>query len=334
MAGRKTRTKIRAGVVGTGYLGRFHAEKYAELEGVELVGVADLDLEKAREVAAKVSTEPFPSHKDLLDRVDAVSVVTPTETHHEIGMDFLSKGVDVLIEKPIAVTAEEAGALIEEAEKRGAVLQVGHLERFNSAVVALEGKLTAPMFIEAHRLSTFTTRALDVDVVLDLMIHDIDIILNLVDADVEAVEAVGIPVISDKVDIANARLKFTNGCVANVTASRVSNERLRRTRLFQPDAYIAIDYAAQHISISRRMKGEEGGPPAIVREELDIERKDSLMEEIKSFIECSAGKKAPLVSGRDGRRALEVAHRIQESVDSSMAVFRGYMKKASDVAGQ
>ncbi len=317
--------KIRAAVIGTGYLGRFHAEKYAALEGAELVAVVDSDIKRAEDLAEKLGTKACDSYSDIIGEVDAVSIVTPTKTHYSIGKDFLSKGVDVLLEKPMCVTAEEATGLIDEAEKSGAILQIGHLERFNSAVMALEGRLTTPMFIEAHRLSGFPNRGTDVDVVLDLMIHDIDIILNLVSAEVESVDAAGVPIITDKVDIANARITFANGCVANVTASRVSMEPQRRIRLFQPDAYISIDYAKQHISIYGREFKEGSTAPSIVGEELDIERKDVLFEEIKSFIECSREKKPPLVTGHDGRRALQVAQRIQESVKASMEKIAGHM---------
>jgi predicted dehydrogenase len=317
--------KIRTAVIGVGYLGRFHAGKYAELEAAELIGVVDLDRKKAEEIASKFNTRPYTSYEDILDRVDAVSIVTPTETHYEIGSTFLSRGIDVLIEKPVTVTVDEAEALIKESERTGAILQVGHLERFNPAVLALEGKLKDPMFIESHRLSPFPYRALDVCVVLDLMIHDIDIILNLVDSDVESVDAVGIPVISDKIDIANARVRFTNGCVANVTASRVSPESLRKIRLFQSDAYISIDYASQHISIYGRTAGKEGELPTIVPEELDIEKRDSLLEEVKSFLDCSANRRPPLVSGSDGKKALEVAQMIQASTDRSMAHLRAHI---------
>ncbi len=317
--------KIRTAVIGAGYFGRFHAEKYAALECADLKGVVDLDREKARAVAAKLGTEAFARHEELFDRVDAVSIVTPTETHHEIGLSFLSRGIDVLIEKPLTVTVEEADSLIKESERTGAILQVGYLERFNPAVLALKGKLRNPLFIESSRLSPYPHRALDVCVVLDLMIHDIDIILNLVASQVESVDAVGVPVISDKVDIANARVKFKNGCVANVTASRVSRDSLRKMRLFQPDAYISIDYTAQHISIIKLAAGKEGAFPTVVPEELDIEKRDSLLEEIKSFLECCAERKQPLVTGRDGKRILEVAQMIQASTDRSMAKLKAHI---------
>ncbi|MEE9542473.1 MAG: Gfo/Idh/MocA family oxidoreductase [Thermodesulfobacteriota bacterium] len=314
--------RIKVAVIGTGYLGRFHAEKYAHLEDAELIGVVDIEKERAEKVAkslaSSASTEVYTSYKDILDKVDAVSIVTPTNTHLSIGKEFLSKGVHVLMEKPMAMTSVEAEELNQAALKNKAILQIGHLERFNGAVMALKERDIAPMFMESHRLSGFPDRGTDVDVVLDLMIHDIDIILNLVGCEVESVDASGVPIITTKVDIANARLKFKNGCVANVTASRVSLEPMRRLRIFQRDAYISVDYARQHISISTKEEDKDTGKVRIATEELDIEMKDSLNEEIKSFIDSCKEGTPPLVTGLDGKRALEVAQRIQASVEESM----------------
>ncbi|MEE8185563.1 MAG: Gfo/Idh/MocA family oxidoreductase [Thermodesulfobacteriota bacterium] len=317
---------IKTGVIGAGYLGRFHAEKYFQLPNAELVGVVDLDREKADNLANRLNTGSFYSHRDILDKVDAVSVVTPTETHFEIAKDCLARGIDVMLEKPMTSTVGEAEKLIEEAKRNDALLQIGHLERFNGAVVALEGKCVSPLFIESDRLSPFPNRGVDVDVVLDLMIHDIDIILNLVKSDFESVEAVGVPVVSGKVDIANARLKFRNGCVANVTASRVAREALRKIRLFQPGEYISIDYAAQKIAIFKK-EGGDGEMPRIVEEDIKIEMKDSLMEEIKAFLNCVANRSQPLVSGRDGRRALHVAQKIQAAIKESLNTIEGSVGK-------
>lgn len=316
--------KVKVGVIGAGHLGRFHAQKYAELEGALLVGVADIDKTRADEVALNTNSRAYTDYEELFSKVEAVSIVTPTDTHFKIAKAFLEKSIDVLVEKPITVTMNEADILINEAEKKGALLQVGHLERFNPAVLALKGRLKTPLFIESHRLSPFPDRALDVCVVLDLMIHDIDIILSLVKSDVETIEAVGVPVISDKVDIANARIRFKNGCVANVTASRISRERLRRIRIFQPDAYISIDYASQNISISRIAHGEKR---VILQEEIEIEKKDSLKEEISSFLRCVITRTPPLVSGSDGKNALEVAHAIQSSVETSLEGLRRRVEK-------
>ena len=319
--------KVKVGVVGVGYLGRFHAEKYKSLPSVELVGVIDADRKQADEVAAALDTMAFYSYNDILskDKVDAVSIVVPTLLHYSIAKDFLSKGIDVLLEKPMTNTLEEADRLIKEAGRRNAILQVGHLERFNAAVMASEGIVNNPMFIESYRLSPFPNRSTDVDVVLDLMIHDIDIIMNFIKSEIESVDAVGAPVITGKVDMANARLRFKNGCVANVTASRVSKERVRKIRLFQHDAYISIDYAHQHMAVFRKLPGKNGGLPRIVEEDIKIGKNDTLLEEVKAFINSVITRKPPLVSGEDGRRALEVAQLIQKSIVSSMqkSVSRG-----------
>ncbi|GMR04368.1 MAG: Gfo/Idh/MocA family oxidoreductase [Thermodesulfobacteriota bacterium] len=314
--------KIRAGVVGVGHLGRFHAEKYAALDGVDLVGVVDVMGERAQEVASRVGARAYGDYAALFGLVDAVSIATPTESHLKVGLEFLEKGIDVLIEKPLAMNSFEAERLVREADRRGAVLQVGHLERFNPAVTALEGHVSDPMFIEAYRLAPFPGRSIDIDVILDLMIHDIDIIMNLVQADVVDVKATGIPVITDTVDMANARLRFANGCVANVTASRVSDEMVRKTRLFQHDSYITIDYAHQRIVITKAVHGSAGGVKKMLSEDLDIAKGDSLLEEIRSFVECSASGRAPLVTGVAGKRAIEVAERIQGSVEASMVRFK------------
>ena len=312
--------KIKVAVIGVGYLGKFHAEKYADLPNVELVGVVDVDKGRADEVAAHLKTNAFYSHKDILSRgkIDAVSIVVPTLLHHRIAKDFLAEGIDVLLEKPMASTIEEANELIKEAKKTKGILQIGHLERFNAAVVAMDGIINNPLFIETHRLSAFPDRSTDVDVIHDVMIHDIDIIMNFVKSDIASVDAVGVPVITDKVDIANARLRFKNGCVANVTASRVSKERMRKIRLFQHDAYISIDYAHQKVAVFRKTHGKSGAIPHIIEEDITIEKSDTLLEEIKSFLHCVVSRKPPLVSGIDGRRALEVTQMIQESIVSSM----------------
>lgn len=309
--------KIKVGVIGVGHLGKFHAEKYATLSGVELAAVVDTDKKQADDIAAKLKTKAFYSYKDILskDAVDAVSIVVPTSLHYSIAKDFLASGIDVLLEKPITNTLKEADELIGIAVNKKAILQIGHLERFNAAVMAMDGIVNNPMFIESDRLSPFPNRGADVDVILDVMIHDIDIILNFVKSEIESVDAVGIPVITDKVDIANARIKFQNGCVANVTASRVSKERMRKIRLFQHDAYISIDYAHQHMAVFKKVLGKDGALPQIVEEDMKIEKSDTLLEEAKAFVDCVISRKSPLVSGEDGRRALEVAQRIQEKIE-------------------
>lgn len=313
--------KIKAAVIGVGYLGRFHAEKYRMIEGAELVGVVDTEIERARAVAEKNSTRAFSSYEEVIDEVDAVSVATPTESHLAIARAFLEKGKHVLVEKPIAGSAAEAEELIRAAESSGAILQVGHLERFNAAVVDLEGRITRPMYIESQRLSPFPNRSTDVDVILDVMIHDIDIILNLVDSEIRSVDAVGIPVVTSKVDLANARIKFANGCVADVTASRVSTEQKRMVRIYQSEGFITIDYAAQRISTTTLVPDKDHVYPRLVGEDHGIEKRDSLLDEISSFVECAATGAPPRVTGRDGLVALEVAERIQASVRASMEGF-------------
>ena len=318
--------ELRAGVVGVGYLGKYHAEKYKAIEGVDLVGVADLDEGAAREVAEKNSTTPYGSYEELFGKVDLVSIAASTSAHHKIALDFIEGGVHVLIEKPITVTVDEAAELVERASKKGVIIQVGHLERFNPAVVALKERIKRPVFIEAHRLSPFPNRSTDVDVVLDVMIHDIDIILNLVDSEVIGVDAVGIPVITNMVDKANARIKFSNGCVADITASRVDKESVRRTSLYEAHGFMTIDYGAQKISISKRGGAEESGGsgegPFVMTEEIDMERKDTLMEETRSFVGAVRGEHECKIDGRDGMRALEVAGMVQRAVAASMAACR------------
>ncbi len=300
---------LRAGVIGVGYLGRFHAQKYAALPGVDLVGVVDADQARAEEVAGEVDTKAYTDYSELLDRVDLVSIVVPTHLHFKVAKAALDAGVHILLEKPVTQTVAEADELIRIAEDKNLVFQVGHLERFNPAVVALGDVLKNPMFIESHRLSPFKPRGTDVNVVLDLMIHDIDIILNMVNSPVESINSVGVPVLSEEVDIANARLQFANGCVANVTASRVSREPMRRIRIFQPDAYVSIDYQSRKIGIFR--KGGQGIPvpaiPNVTMDETSFSQGDPLFEEIKSFVRSVNEGLPPVVSGEDGKRALEVA---------------------------
>lgn len=301
--------KIRAGVIGVGYLGRFHAQKYAALPDVELVGVVDADHARAEDVAREVESTAYTEFTDLLGRVDVVSIVVPTNLHFDVAKTCLEAGVHILLEKPVTQTVEEADELIRIARDKKLVFQVGHLERFNPAVVALGDVLKNPMFIESHRLSPFKSRGTDVNVVLDLMIHDIDIILNMVKSPVESINSVGVPVLSEEVDIANARLQFANGCVANVTASRVSREPMRRIRIFQPDAYVSIDYQSRKIGIFR--KGGQGIPvpviPNVTMEESCFSQGDALLDEITSFVHSVREDLPPVVSGEDGKRALEVA---------------------------
>jgi len=405
--------RLRTAVVGVGYLGRFHAEKYAAHPGAELVGVVDVDAERAREVAAALGVEaftdhralaarvdcasvavptqhhfevardllaagidvlvekpvtttveeakalvelavrgqrvfqvghlerfnpamlaleglvtqprfiechrlaPFTDHRALAARVDCASVAVPTQQHFEVARDLLAAGIDVLVEKPVTTTVEEAKALVELAVRGQRVFQVGHLERFNPAVLALEGLVTQPRFIECHRLAPFTERGTDVDVVLDLMIHDLDVILSMVQSPLRSVEAVGVPVLTPSVDIANARLRFANGCIANVTASRVSLKRERKLRIFQADAYLAVDYGERRVRICRR-EPDADGQAALTLEEREVPEGDALEAEIDAFLRAVRAREAPAVSGWDGLRALEVAHVIRDSLEAEV----------------
>ena len=307
---------IPVAVIGSGYLGRFHAQKYANLPEAELVGVVDTNPARAEEVARETSTSPLSDYRNLYGQIKAASVVVPTPLHYSIAKDLLERDIHVLLEKPMTTTLEEAQELNLIARKKNLVLQVGHLERFNPAYLAIEQTVKSPLFIESHRLNSFQERGTEVDVILDIMIHDIDIILNLVDSEVTRIHAVGIPVISSMIDIANARLEFENGCVVNVTASRISDKSMRKIRIFQQDAYISIDFAAQGVSVYKKIE-EEGKIPYIVSEQLKIESGDSLEEEIKSFLTSVKEKRQPLVPGEAGIRALQVALEITNQLRST-----------------
>lgn len=307
-----TTSPLRAAVIGAGYLGKFHAQKYAALEECELVAVADADAQTAATIADSLNTRAVSDYRELIGEVDAVSIATPTRTHFEVASAFLQAGVHVLVEKPVTVTPDEARQLVDLAAAQGCVLQVGHLERFNTALRAVEPKIEQPLFIETHRLAPFTPRGADVNVVLDLMIHDIDIILSIVRSDVVDIQASGATVISDATDIANTRLTFANGCVANVTASRISDKQERRMRLFQKNRYIAIDFLGNQTKVCETT-GEtapESGLPGIDCADQQLEKGDAIRAEISAFCEAIREGKAPLVSGEDGLRALETATRI------------------------
>jgi predicted dehydrogenase len=302
---------LRVGVIGVGYLGRLHAQKMASFPDVAFVGVSDVDPERGKAVAAEAGTVFFADRKDLLPRVDAVSVAVPTTAHYRVAMDALRAGVHVLLEKPIAATVREGRALVREAAARKRVLQIGHLERFNPAMASAAAILREPRFIECHRLGSFGGRGTDVDVVLDLMIHDIDLILSFVRSPIVRVHAVGVPVISNNIDIANARITFASGCVANVTASRVSAKKQRKIRIFQEDAYVAMDFVEHAIQIFRRTPpADPGGQPLITGERLETRKGDPLRDEIRSFLDCVRTGQPPLVSGAEGVAALSAAFRI------------------------
>ena len=314
--------KLRVGVIGVGYLGQFHAEKYARINDVELVGVVDIDKNRAETVAKKVNTKPYTDYKSLFGNVDAVSIAAPTSVHFVIARDFLKKNIDIMIEKPITETIEEADELIHLAESRDLIIQVGHLERFNPAIVALKDIVKKPMFIESHRLSIFQGRCTDVSVVLDLMIHDIDLILNFVRSELSAVYASGVPVVSEHVDIANARLEFKNGCVANVTASRISTKNERKIRLFQRDAYVSVDFSKKEITaIQQTDRVDCGLIPGMDVKQISFETGDALENELKSFINAVTHRETPEVTAKMGRDALEIALNIMDQIKEVVRKF-------------
>jgi predicted dehydrogenase len=304
---------IPVAVVGVGYVGQFHAEKYAASANADLQAVVDTDEARAREVAAKFRARALVDYRALFGQVKAVSVAVPTALHHRVAADFLRQGIDVLVEKPMTASLADGRELVELAGATNAILQVGHLERFNPAIRKLEGVIQEPKFVECHRLAPFVERGTDVDVVLDLMIHDIDVITSLVRSPVERVEAVGVPVLTDKPDIANARIKFANGCIANITASRVSLKRERKVRFFQSNAYISIDYDLRRAQIY--YKPAPGASWLDIRgESVEIKEGDALADEIDSFLESVRSRTAPLVSGAEGLHALEIAAMISTQI--------------------
>jgi predicted dehydrogenase len=310
-------SRLRAAVVGVGYLGRFHAAKYAAHPDVDLVAVVDLDETRAAAVAQEFGTVALTDHRRLAGRVDCASVAVPTQDHFAVTNDLLGAGVDVLVEKPLTTGIAQGRALVELAGRAARVLQVGHLERFNPALVALEGLIREPRFIECHRLAPFSERGTDVDVVLDLMIHDLDVILSMTRSPLRSVEAVGVPVLTPTVDIANARLRFENGCIANVTSSRVSLKRERKLRIFQPDTYVAIDFGEQKALVCRRLC-DASGEPTLTVEEREVPEGDALESEIDAFVRAVARREPPPVSGIDGLRALEVAELVRESLEAEV----------------
>jgi predicted dehydrogenase len=301
---------VKVGVVGVGYLGQHHARIYSEIEGAELVGLADISREQAEAIAQKYHCEAMYDYRDMLGMVDALSIVTPTTTHYPIALDCLHAGKDILIEKPITVTVKEADHLIRESEHSGCIIQVGHLERYNPAVLAAADLIQKPVFIESERLSPFLGRGTDVDVTLDLMIHDIDIMLSLIGKPVKEIRAVGSKVLSDKLDVAKAWIEFANGCTALATVSRLSPDKQRRLKVSQEDSYIVVDY--QSLEIKRYAKDEKG----ITVDILTPEKKEPLTEELKDFIRCVKERKRPLVSAAEGRNALKVVMEITEKIKS------------------
>ena len=300
-------------MIGVGYLGRFHAQKYSELKNSKLLAVVDKEFESAQKVATEVGCDTFTDYHDLLGKVDAVSIVVPTDLHYEVAADFLKHKTHVLVEKPITTTIEQADELIELAKSNNCVLQVGHLERFNPAIIAIEKEISEIRFIESHRLAPYNPRGTEVSVILDLMIHDIDIILDIVNSEVERIDASGTPVLSNDFDIANARIVFKNGCVANVTASRVSNKTDRKMRIFQSDAYLSVDFQNRELATYKKGSGEMyPGIPNIDIQKDTFDKSDALKAEIDHFLNCTETNSTPKVTGQDAKRALLTAIQISE----------------------
>jgi predicted dehydrogenase len=308
---RRQMKKLRVGVVGVGHIGTNHARLYHEVPTAELTAIYDLDSARANSIAKKFSATAVKSLEEFAELVDAASIATPTNSHYEIARPLLERGKHLLVEKPITENPQHASELAELAGRRGLVLQVGHVERFNPVLSALEARLTHPRFIEAHRLSPYPNRSTDIGVVLDLMIHDLEIILHLVRSPVQNIDAVGIPVLSRSEDIANARIRFENGCVANVTSSRISPERMRKIRVFQEDAYLSLDYEKQSGEIYRRESGK------ITRDKVPIQRKEPLKQQLVSFVECATTGRQPRVSGFQATAALELAVEITKKIQNS-----------------
>jgi predicted dehydrogenase len=311
---------LQIGVIGVGSHGRNHARIYASLSDVRLAAVVDSNRDRAEQVAKQYGTVAETDYRRLLGKVDAVSVVVPTIHHHAIGMEFLESGVDVLMEKPIAATTAEADALIAAAGKGRRTLMVGHTERFNPAVAALAGVALNPRFIEVHRLGVFPERSTDIDVILDVMIHDLDVLLHLTPSAPRRIDAVGVPVLTEKLDIANARIHFQNGCIANLTASRVSMERVRKVRIFQPDSYVSLDYAKQELMVYT-VSRKSGQKPGIARKSIAVVEEEPLKIELQAFVASVRSRTPPPVTGDDGKRALALAVGILESIHANLAAY-------------
>lgn len=302
--------KIKVGVIGVGHVGEAHARIYKEMPEVELVGVVDINPQRAREIGTRLNTDSYDDYRKLLGKVEAVSIAVPTDSHFSIARDFLENNIHSLVEKPVTRTIKEAEGLLNISKKKGLILQVGHVERFNAAVIALEKLVTSPRFIEVHRLSPYQSRGIEVGVVLDLMIHDLDIILQLVSSPVTKIEALGVNILTPFEDIANVRLSFSDGAVANITASRVSEEKMRKIRIFQDDAYISLDYIEQKFSVYRKKENK------IVKEEVVLQKTEPLKEELKDFVRCVRDGRMPRVPGEEAKEVLELALEITNQIQS------------------
>ena len=304
-------------VIGVGALGSRHARLYASLPQAELIGVADTDLVRARSIGQKYGVPATADYRELMSRVRAASVTVPTVAHRQVAVDLMEAGIDVLVEKPMAASAEEAGEMLALAQERNIVLGVGHTERYNPAVEAVIEYCRDPRFIEVHRLASFSPRSLDIDVVLDLMIHDLDVVASLVRSEVRQVEAIGVAVLTERADIANARLRFESGCVANLTASRISQDKMRKLRVWEKDSYVSLDYLDQEAWSYRLVEGE--GRPTIVRKRLNAENEEPLKRELEDFLEAVVSRRSPRVSGEDGLKALRLAHRVMAAIAESLS---------------
>jgi predicted dehydrogenase len=306
---------LRLAVIGVGHLGKHHARILSTMPGVDLVAVVDTNRARAEEIASANHTTPLSDARELAGKVDAVTIAVPTAIHRDIALPFLSAGLAVLVEKPMARSLEEADDMIAAAAKAGATLAVGHTERFNPAVAVAQPLVANPRFIEVHRLGVFPERSLDIDVVFDLMIHDLDVVLSLVDSEVDSIDAVGVPVLTGRVDIANARVRFKNGCLANLTASRISRDRVRKIRFFQPSAYLSIDYAAQKIEMYKLVTG--AGLPSIQGGDIPVVNEEPLVRELADFVDAVTAKRTPRVTGEQGRRALALAQQITDRIGAT-----------------
>ncbi len=328
--------KVRVGVVGVGNLGQHHARIYAELPKVELVGVADINEKRAREIAYKYHTTPYIYYRDLFDKVDAVSIVVPTSLHHKVALDFIERGINVLVEKPVTSTLNEARQLVKAAHTNSVTLQVGHIERFNSAFLALKGIIKEPLYIESHRLGPFNYRVIDVGVVLDLMIHDIDIVTSIVDADIISIEAFGRSVLSDKEDIATAHIVFSNGVIANIVASRVSPKKIRKLGIIEGNKYISLDYLTQELYTYTNSNGKKNGSNGSKIEKIDIKWQEPLRLELEHFLRCIKNGEKPIVGIEEGINALEIAFRILDRIKInanshiSLPSYTPYAEEAKD----
>ena len=303
---------INVAVIGVGSIGMHHARIFSDMENINLVGVVDVDIKRAQEVASRHNCRSFEDYREVIDSVDAVSIAVPTTLHFQTALDFLNHNKNILVEKPVTTTLEEADRLIEEAEKRNLIFQVGHLERFNAGVSRISSMVEKPQFIESQRLSPFLGRGIDVDVTLDLMIHDIDIILSLVNSEISDIRATGAKVLTDNIDVAHAWIEFENGCIAEAVTSRMANDKVRQLKVFQQNAYLSLDYQTQEITTYKKINGK------VDKETEKPEEKEPLKEQLLSFIDCIANSSQPLVSGFEGKEALKVALKISGLVNHGL----------------